>query len=84
MSLQHSPARSQGPAERFLTRRQLVEFLRERGFPISLSTLAKLSMPSRNEGPKPAGVWGNKALYHPDAALRWARSRFRAAPGEQA
>jgi len=83
MSLQHNPARAQGPAE-FLTRRQLVEFLRGRGFPLSLSTLAKMSMPSRAEGPPCAGVWGNRSLYDPTKALRWARSRFRAAPGERA
>jgi len=66
-----------GPAERFLTRRQLVAFLNEQGFPISQSTLAKLSMPSRGEGPPPEGVWGNRQLYHPAKALRWAKSRFR-------
>jgi hypothetical protein len=65
------------PAERFLTRRQLVEFLNEHGYPISLSTLAKLAMPSCGEGPVPEGTWGNRLLYHPSKALRWAEGRFR-------
>jgi hypothetical protein len=73
-----------GPAERFLTRKLLVEFLRERGFPISVSTMAKLAMPSRGEGPPCEGVWGNRALYDPNKALRWARARFRATPGKAA
>jgi hypothetical protein len=66
-----------GRAERFLTRRQLVEFLNEHGFPISQSTLAKMAMPSRAEGPPPEGAWGNRLLYDPNKALRWARGRFR-------
>jgi len=66
-----------GPAERFLTRRQLCEFLNQNGFPTSLSTLAKLAMPSRGEGPPPEGAWGNRLLYDPNKALRWAKSRFR-------
>jgi len=70
------------PAERFLTRRQLVAFLNERGYPASLSTIAKLSMPSRGEGPPSEGFWGNRVLYGPDKALRWARARLRL-PGWQ-
>src|SRR5262245_45125702 len=45
------------PTDRFLTRRQLVGFLNEHGYPASLSTIAKLSMPSRREGPPSEGVW---------------------------
>ena len=66
-----------GPAERYLTRRQLVEHLRQHGFPLSLSTLHKLTMPSRGEGPPCEGTWGKTMLYSPDKALRWARARFR-------
>jgi hypothetical protein len=62
----------------YLTRRQLVEFLAERGFPISESTLNKLAMPSCGEGPPQAGVWGGKAFYAPTKALEWARARFSA------
>jgi hypothetical protein len=46
------------PTDRYLTRRELVEFLNSHGYPISVSTLARLSMPSRGEGPKPEGRWG--------------------------
>jgi hypothetical protein len=59
-----------------MTRRQLAEFLTERGFPISKSTLDKLAMPSRGEGPPLAGVWAGKGFYDPARAIRWARGRF--------
>jgi hypothetical protein len=61
----------------YLTRHELADFLSSNGFPISASTLAKLSMPSRAEGPPHAGFWGNRALYDPEKALRWAKNRFR-------
>ena len=61
----------------YMTRRQLAEFLTERGFPISKSTLDKLAMPSRGEGPPAAGFWANRALYDPARALTWAKGRFR-------
>lgn len=61
----------------YLTRVELAEFLTECGFPISASTLAKLNMPSRGEGPPHAGFWGNRALYDPERALAWAKKRFR-------
>jgi hypothetical protein len=44
--------------ERYLTRREIAEFLTENGFPIGKSTIDKLSMPSRrgdDAGPPPAG-----------------------------
>jgi hypothetical protein len=63
--------------ERYLTRRELAEFLTQRGFPISKSTLEKLAMPSRSEGPPTVGFWGNRALYDPEKALTWAKKRFR-------
>jgi hypothetical protein len=63
--------------ERYLTRRELAGFLTEHGYPISKSTLDKLAMPSRGEGPPHAGFWGNRALYDPDKSLAWARRRFR-------
>jgi hypothetical protein len=78
MSLEHSPARRQGPAGRLMTRRQIVEFLNKSGFPISISTLNKHCMPSGGGGPEPEGGWGKHHLYDPNKALRWARSRFRA------
>jgi hypothetical protein len=66
-------------ADRYLTRQELVEFLNGHGFPISKSTIAKLSMPSRgsNDGPTPEGRWGNRDLYRADRALAWAKARFK-------
>ena len=61
----------------YLTRAELAEFLTSNGYPISVSTLAKLAMPSRGEGPPHAGFWGNRALYCPEKALAWAKRRFR-------
>jgi hypothetical protein len=61
----------------YMTRRQLAELLSASGYPISVSTLDKLSMPSRGEGPPAAGFWGNRALYDPNEALAWAKKRFR-------
>jgi hypothetical protein len=63
----------------FLTRAEIPAFLKVHGFPVSRSTLDKLSMPSRGDhaGPKPAGAWGNRHLYRPADVLEWARSRFR-------
>ena len=61
----------------YLTRHELADFLSSNGFPISKSTLDKLAMPSRGEGPPAAGFWANRALYEPSKALVWAKSRFR-------
>jgi hypothetical protein len=68
----------------FLTRREIPEFLAQHGFRIGRSTIDKLSMPSRgnHEGPKPAGIWGNRHLYRPAQVLAWARRRFRLASVE--
>jgi hypothetical protein len=62
---------------KYLTRRQLAEFLTARGYPISLSTLEKLCMTSCGEGPPAAGYWGRCALHDPAKALAWAKKRFR-------
>jgi len=61
--------------EPLITRRQLAEFLRARGYPISLSTLNKLAMAAVNAGPPVACWWGARALYNPAAALAWAEAR---------
>jgi hypothetical protein len=66
-----------GPVERYLTKRQVVEFLNERGYPISLSTLRKLTMPSRGEGPPPVGRWAGRDLFEANEVLAWAKARFR-------
>jgi hypothetical protein len=63
--------------QRYLTRRELADFLTNQGFRISKSTLDKLAMPSRAEGPPHAGYWGCRVLYDPERALAWAKKRFR-------
>jgi hypothetical protein len=64
-------------ASRYLTRRELAEFLSKRGFPISYSTLLKMGMPSRNDGPPAEGYWGNRCLFDSKKGLAWAKHRFR-------
>lgn len=60
-----------------LTRKQLGERLRERGYPIGNSTLNKLCAPAIGEGPPIAAWWGNRPLYDEDAGLAWAEARLR-------
>ena len=58
------------------TRPQLVQLLREHGYPFGKSTLDKLCAPAVNEGP-PVDAWmGNRPLYAPAVALAWAESRL--------
>jgi hypothetical protein len=66
-------------AKAYLTRHQLVRFLRQAGYPITFSTITKLCAPSRDEGPPMVGLWAKRALYDRDQALAWARSRMRSA-----
>jgi hypothetical protein len=80
VSLEHSPARD----EKLLTLRQLAKFLTEQGYPTGHGTLAKLVMPSCGLGPPKAARWGNKDLYSPSRALRWAKDRLRPASDEAA
>jgi hypothetical protein len=58
-----------------LTRQQAVAFLNQNGFPISLSTLERLCMPSRGEGPPVDLVFNGRPLYRPDDVLAWAEAR---------
>jgi hypothetical protein len=60
-----------------LTRRQLVPFLNENGFPIGRGTINRLCSPAYNDGPPIEAWWGNRSLYHPARALEWARARMR-------
>jgi hypothetical protein len=66
--------------DRYLTRREIPAFLGEHGYPISRSTIDKLSMPARgqNDGPPAEGAWGNRHLYRAERVLAWAKKRFRA------
>jgi hypothetical protein len=58
---------------KYLTRRQGVEFLREHGYPLSLSHLNKLA--HLHQGPPVAGKWGRYDLHDPAALLEWAEAR---------
>ena len=62
---------------KLMTRSQLGEFLRERGYPIGDSTLDKLCAPARGEGPPIAKMWGKRPLYTERDGLAWAQSRTR-------
>jgi hypothetical protein len=59
-----------------MTRRQIVQHLRDQGFPIGLSTLNKLCAPAINTGPPIAGWFGRTPLYDPPVALEWAKARM--------
>ena len=58
---------------KYLTRRQGVEFLRDHGYPLSLSHLNKLA--HLRQGPPVAGKWGRYDLHDPTALLEWAEAR---------
>jgi hypothetical protein len=62
--------------ESLLTRKQVAAALRERGFPVSASTLAtRASRPGR-QGSPPFRKFGATPLYRLSEALAWARSRL--------
>jgi hypothetical protein len=67
-----------------VTRDELYTLLREHGIPIGRSTLDKMCMPSRGEGPPVAAWWPGRGknqyrpLYDPTAALNWARGLLKA------
>lgn len=65
-----------------LTRKQLIDYLQARGYPVALSTLNKWC--SAGEGPPVECFWAEKALYEPSKVLLWAESRKRAARTERA
>jgi hypothetical protein len=75
--LQERTRMSPASVDQYLTWRELAEFLTKHGFPISYSTLLKMGMPSRKDGPPAEGYWGNCCLYDPAKALAWAKRRFR-------
>jgi hypothetical protein len=63
--------------EKYLTRTDLAELFKARGYPISLNYLNFLCSPAQDQGPPVAGRWGSRPLYTADAALAWAESRMR-------
>jgi hypothetical protein len=62
-------------SERLMTRKQALEFIRSRGFPISDAYFSKLCLPSRNSGPPVARWFGGRPLYAAESTLAWAHSR---------
>ena len=64
------------------TRKEGVERLRAIGIPITLSTMNKLCCTGL--GPEPAGVFGNRDVYHDDELLRWAQARIEAGKAAKA
>ena len=64
-------------SSRRMTRKQLAEFLRSAGYPVTIHALNKSCMPSRNDGPPVDSYWGKRPLYDATAALRWAEARLR-------
>jgi hypothetical protein len=63
---------------RLRTRDGLYDLLRENNFPLGRSTLDKLCMPSRGEGPPVAAWWpgrgGDRPLYETTTSLDWAKN----------
>jgi hypothetical protein len=72
------PSRLPGP---YRTRREAAEYLRSRGYPLSLSTFAKLCV--LGKGPAPAGWWGSRPLYLEEGLNSWAEARCRYRPNNQ-
>ncbi len=74
-----SPERDSCAASRppgpYRTRREATEYLRSRGYPLSLSTFAKLC--ALGKGPRPAGWWGSRPLYLEEDLNSWADARCR-------
>ena len=58
------------------TRKQAVQRLQERGYPITLSTMNKLC--AVGLGPEPAGVFGSRDIYDEDVVVAWAQARAEA------
>jgi hypothetical protein len=57
----------------YRTRRQAVEYLRSRGYPLSFSTFTKLC--ALGKGPMPARWWGSRPLYLDEGLNSWAEAR---------
>jgi hypothetical protein len=65
-----SAAKKLGP------RSKLLEYINENGIPLGRSTLDKLCMPSRYEGPPVEAWFGSRPLYDLDRGLEWALGRL--------
>ena len=75
------------PDLRYLTRDELREELRARGFPIGKTTFDKLCAPSVGQGPPVEAYWpgrrNDRPLYTLANGLAWAESRLLKSPKQQ-
>src|SRR5436309_385702 len=76
MFLRVTPMNDVSEPKRRLTRKQLGEFLRSRGFPIANSTLNRICGPKQSKGPPIAGWWNGRPLYDADVVLSWAEAKI--------
>jgi hypothetical protein len=66
--------------KRRYTRTELVDKLRELGYPISKAKMDKMCAPSVNQGPPVDSWWGPRALYDLERAIAWAEGLLRSHP----
>jgi hypothetical protein len=66
--------------KRRYTRAELVDKLRERGFPVSMAKMNKLCSPSVGQGPPVDSWWGPRPLYDIDQGIAWAEALLRSYP----
>jgi hypothetical protein len=57
-----------------LTRKQLVEYPNEQGYPV---TLHKLNKAAARKEIRPDALWGPVNLYTPATGVRWAKANLR-------
>jgi hypothetical protein len=57
----------------------LAEFLTDKGYPTSKSTIAKYCSPAINTGPPVESYWGRLPRFRPSRVLAWAKARLRPA-----
>ena len=55
----------------------LAEFLTDKGFPLSKSTVSKYCSPAIDIGPPVQAYWGRLPVFSPSHALAWARARLK-------
>lgn len=58
----------------------LADFLREQGYPIANSTLAKKTMPSATHAEPSEGYWGRLPVFVPAKVLAWCSNRVESNP----
>jgi hypothetical protein len=76
MSLEHARP-TDSALDRFYTRQEAVQFLRELGYPVSLVTINKKAAPSVGRGPKVDRWFGRRPLSTGRTWLGWIESLCR-------